>query len=394
MKPLKPVFNTIRRPLKRAKVYIKQKAGWLGIPKILPYRGYGDYENIYIQGMVIEDSGLTKPEDRQKVWQNILATLKRFSSDEIAGVRVKAEFLGLTEETETDEHGFFSFHFRVEEIENKLLEKDWHEVSFELMDRVVEDQPETRATGEVRIVSPGEGRVIVSDIDDTVLISHSTQTLRKLRLMLFKNALSRLPFKGVSWFYNALEKGPDKKSYFPFFYVSSSEWNLYDLLEDFFAHNKIPRGVFMLRKLESSIYKFWKSGQGNHEHKYDKIKALLNYYKTYKFILIGDSGQRDPLIYKRLALEFPGRIEAIYIRKIGSGQFFKDMDSLHKSLKKAGTTYLQVEDTLDAARHAMEHGFIHEDYLREMAEKKEEGEREIVEDEEAEPEKPGAGSSE
>ena len=94
MKYLKPVFKGIKKPFKLLKVYLKQKAGWLDVPKILPYKGYGNETDVYIQGMVIEDKGLTKPKDKQKFWQNILATIKRFSSDEIPDVKVRAEFLG------------------------------------------------------------------------------------------------------------------------------------------------------------------------------------------------------------------------------------------------------------------------------------------------------------
>ncbi len=370
MKILKPALKGIKKPFKRLKVFIKQKAGWLGTPKILPYRGFGDIKSIHIRGMVIEDKGLTKPADRHKVWHNILAMIKRFSSDEIPGVRVKADFMGLSQVTETDENGFFSFHFNIREKSGTLSSKDWHPVSFHLIDEIVEDQPEVTAKGEVMIVTPEKKRIIVSDIDDTILISHSTQTLKKLRLMLFKNALTRTPFEGVTSLYRALERGRYKNELHPFFYVSSSEWNLYDLLENFFDHNNIPKGVFMLRKMEVSIYKFWKSGRGNHEHKYEKIKFLLEFFKEQKFILIGDSGQKDPQIYTRLANEFPGRIETIYIRKIRSKVFFQNIEQLNSHLEKVKTSYLQADNTFDVARHALSMGYVNEDLINELAQVK------------------------
>jgi phosphatidate phosphatase APP1 len=174
-----------------------------------------------------------------------------------------------------------------------------------------------------------------------------------------------MPFTGVASFYNALEKGPRRDNFFPFFYVSSSEWNLYDLLEDFFAHNGLPRGVFMLRKLEHSIYKFWKSGSGTHEHKYDKIRFLMELYKNQKFILIGDSGQKDPKIYNRLANDFPGRIETIYIRQIRKTADFKSPQLMALSLQRVNTSYLQVKDTKEAAKHAVKMGYIHPDSFME-----------------------------
>ncbi len=361
MKYLKPIFKGIKTPVKRLKVFLKQKAGWLDTPKILPYKGYGNGSDVFIQGILIEDKGLAKPKDKQKFWQNILATIKRFSSDEIAGARVKATFFGKSKTMETDELGFFEFHFQFKDSTTNLLTKKWHTVHFELLDTIIENQPPIYATGEVRIISPQQNRVIVSDIDDTVMISHSTQTLRKLRLMLFKNALTRLPFPNVAAFYHALANGKGKKENNPFFFVSSSEWNLYDLLEDFFHFNHIPKGVFILRKLEYSIFKFWKSGGGNHEHKYEEIKSLIKFYKNQKFILIGDSGQQDPGIYTKLALEFPGRVEAIYIRKIRSRSFLSSEEDFYQKLENAKTTYLEVKDTNEAARHASKHGFIEMD---------------------------------
>jgi phosphatidate phosphatase APP1 len=366
MKILKPVFKKIKKPFKRIKVFLKQKAGWLDTPRIVPYRGYGNETEIFIQGMVIEDKGLAKPKDKHQFWHNVLATIKRFSSDEIPGVRVKAELLGKTETVETDDLGFFFFHLKFSDKEDILLAKEWHTVHFELLDEIVEDQPPVYATGEVRVAPRDQKRIIVSDVDDTIMISHATQTLRKLRLMLFKNALTRNPFSNVSVFYHALAKGKDKQDNHPFFFVSSSEWNLYDLLEDFFSFNKIPKGVFLLRILTYSIYKFWKSGGGSHEHKYDKIKSLLEFYPGSKFILIGDSGQHDPSIYSRLAFDFPGRIETIYIRRIRSKSYAEKEVNLHKKLAKVNTLYLEVKDTHEAAHHATKQGYTSIDLLVEI----------------------------
>lgn len=365
MKLFKPILKGVKKPFKLLKIYLKQKAGWLGTPKILPYRGLGNNQHVFIKGMVIEDKGLEKPVDKQRVWTNILATIKRFSSDQIPRVKVEAKFLGMTAVAETDELGFFSFYFCLKDISPSILKRNWQSVEFTLLDKIIENQPIVTAVGEVRIVSPDEKRIIVSDIDDTVMISHSTSSFRKLRLMLFKNALMRVPFKGVASFYCALEKGAEKDAFHPFFFVSSSEWNIYDLLEDFFDHNSIPRGVFMLRKLEHSIFKFWKSKKESHEHKYDKIKFLLQLFMKQNFILIGDSGQKDPSIYTKLAYHFPGRIESIYIRKTGKRAYKHTLGNSNERLSHTNTFFLQVDDSIEAAKHALEQGYIHQDAFTE-----------------------------
>ena len=222
---MKPIFKVIKKPIKRLKVFLKQKAGWLDTPKILPYKGYGNGSNVFIQGIVIEDKGLAKPKDKQMFWQNILATIKRFSSDEIAGARVKATFFGESKIMETDELGFFAFHFQFNDSNHNLLTKKWHTVHFELLDTIIENQPPVYATGEVRIISPQQNRVIVSDIYDTVMISHHTQTLRKLRRMSCKNASTRLPVPHIATCSNATDNAKVKTEKNPLSYVLSSEGN-------------------------------------------------------------------------------------------------------------------------------------------------------------------------
>lgn len=368
MKYLKPIVKGAYKPFKRLKLYIKQKLGWLDIPKILPYKGYGNENEFFIQGMVIEDKGLSKPHNRQQFWYNMLAMIKRFSSDEIAGVNVKATFENQTQIAETDDQGFFSFHFKLNTQPEKRPAKNWYQVHFNLEDEIIENQPEVKATGDVQIIPEGNERIVVSDIDDTVMVSHATQTLRKLRLMLFKNALTRNPFTGVSAFYKALAKGEEEAATIshPFFYVSSSEWNLYDLLDDFFSFNQLPQGVFLLQRLEHNILKFWKSGGGTHQHKYDKIKRLLEFYPNRDFILIGDSGQRDPALYSRLALEFPGRIEAIFIRKIRSKTFFTEDENIKEKLSGVKTGYFEIKNSFEAAQIALERGYIKKKYFEEI----------------------------
>ncbi|MGC9355118.1 MAG: hypothetical protein ACP5D9_14830, partial [Mariniphaga sp.] len=188
MKYFKPFIKGIKKPFKVLKVFLKQKAGWLDTPKIVPFKGYGNETDVFIQGMVIEDKGLAKPKDKHRFWTNMLSTIKRFSSDEIPGVKVRATFLGEFKTVETDELGYFSFHFQFENKQDDLLTKEWHSIHFELLDKIIENQPRIHTTGEVRIISHRQKRILVSDIDDTIMISHSTRILKKLRLMLLKNA--------------------------------------------------------------------------------------------------------------------------------------------------------------------------------------------------------------
>lgn len=370
-KTFRYILHKAGSPLRRARLWIKKRLGWLGVPTIEPYMGFSNGKDVYVTGNVMEDKGLDKPKPGQKLRTNMLAMLKRYVSDEISGVRVRVTFRGKEEIVETNELGLFHccLSFPGKPEQGLHLEK----VYYELLDEVVDNQGLIKAEGEVMVVF---GRVdfgVISDIDDTVMVSHSTNTLKKLRLMLFKNARTRTPFEGVAAFYRALHKGmKNGHGRNPLFYVSSSEWNLYDLLVDFLEFRSIPSGPLLLQELEHSIFKFWKSGGGNHEHKFEKIRFLLSFFPELDFILIGDSGQHDPDIYMRVAHEFPGRIKAVYIRCVKKSHKKHSTMKIATEMAKLNIPVLLINSTEEAARHALMNGYIDASSMPDIARQLEE----------------------
>lgn len=357
-KQLKYILNKTPNPFKTLKVYVKGKLGWLGIPIIMPYAAYANNENVFIKGAVIEDKGLAKPDQKQKLWKNILTMIKRYSGDEIVGVRVSISYNEQNIIATTDERGIFQTLMENKGTEN--IDKQEDKVYFSLIDKLSADQGNIRAETHIQHVLPGARFIIASDIDDTVMVSHSTKILKKLRLMLFKNAYTRSPFAGVSAFYNALVR--DNSRVNPIFYVSSSEWNLYDLLIDFFKFKGLPPGTLLLSDKKLRLLRFWRSGK-KHDDKISNIQKLFGFYPAHDFILIGDSGQRDPEIYLQLAEMFPSRIKAIYIRYIGKKTSHERMDKLSAEAKVLDTEMIVVHNTVEAARHAAEKGYINKDRL-------------------------------
>ena len=244
-------------------------------------------------------------------------------------------------------------------FDEPLTVSGWHKVKYKVLDKIVDEQEELEVEGEVYIHQNGEAKYgIISDVDDTILISHATKVLSKLRLILTKNSKTRLPFTGVAAFYNALHRGPDKAVRNPVFYVSSSEWNLYDFLEDFCEVRNIPKGPFLLQDLKTSVWKLLKSGGGNHYHKLEKIKHLMSTFDDMSFILIGDSGQHDSLLYAEISREFPERVKAIYIRDVSKSKKDEKVNNIARELLEHNVEMLLVTDTEEAARHAYDNGLI------------------------------------
>jgi phosphatidate phosphatase APP1 len=356
-KTFRYILRKAKSPYKRSRLLLKHQLGWLGIPCIKPYLGFCNDKQAYLSGSVMEDKGLEKPKEGQSLRLNMLAMIKRYISDEIAGVRVKISFRDKSEIVETNELGIFHCYLN---FDSSLTgRQQFEQCHYELLDEVIENQGSVTAEGKVLMVTDQPPFGVISDIDDTIMVSHSTDTVKKLKLMLFKNAHTRVPFEGVAAFYRALQKGRKRqKTLNPLFYVSSSEWNLYDLLDDFMAFRDIPAGPFMLQELEHSIFHFWKSGGGTHEHKLKKILFLLSFFKKMNFILIGDSGQRDPQLYLKAAKKAPGRIIAVYIRCIDKRHKNPQMQEIKKEMDALKVPMLLISDTEEAARHALINDYI------------------------------------
>ncbi len=360
-KTFRYILRKTSSPFRMMRLWIKHKLGWLDIPIIVPYMGFSNGCDVYIHGSVMENKGLKKPHTKQSLFANMLAMIKRYVSDEISGVRIEVSCRNKKKIIETSALGIFHCQFSFPGY--KISESYFETVHYRLIDKVVEQQPLVEAEGQVLVVHQRLALGIISDIDDTIMVSHSIKPLRKIRLMLFKNAFGRVPFKGVSALYQALHKGRKAQDSFnPIFYVSSSEWNLYDLLEDFFNIRDIPAGPLLLQELQHSIVKFWKSGGGTHNHKLLKIGLLLSFFEDLSFILIGDSGQRDPELYLQAVKKYPDRIKAVYIRCVGKRKKKKHLE-IARQMESFNVPMLLINDSSEMAQHAIEQGFIDPDLI-------------------------------
>ncbi len=347
-----------KNPFKKLMLKFKHRLGWLGVPSIIPFRGFGSCETgeVFITGMLTEDKGLEKPEANNSPWNNLLATLKRYSGDQIPGAKVEVQFNDNKEILHTEETGLFKTTFQYTP-EPDAQTSEWMNYRAILREDLTGEDKIFSSIGEILIPGLDADFGVISDIDDTIIVSHSTRILRKLRLLLTRNSRTRKPFPGVEEFYRALHKGEKGKSRNPFFYISSSEWNLYDLIEDFCTFNNFPKGVFLLREFNSGLVNLWKQGGQNHEHKFDKINQIFKSYPAMSFVLVGDNGQHDPEIYSRIAHRFPGRVKAIYIRTIRK-QKDERMLKIMADLESVDVQIVFTPDTINAAQHAQSNKLI------------------------------------
>ena len=186
----------------------------------------------------------------------------------------------------------------------------WH-----MMDLHLEHLPSVRGQGQVFIPPERCRYAVISDIDDTIMETGVANKLRMLWRLFVEDAESRVPFPGAAALYRALYAGSTGDQANPMLYVSRAPWGIYDVIDEFFAQHGIPIGPILFLR-EWGLTWMRPFPRKAEEHKRDLINNMLALYHNLPVVLIGDSGQHDPEIYRRVADEHPGRVLAVYIRNV------------------------------------------------------------------------------
>jgi phosphatidate phosphatase APP1 len=311
-------------------------------------------EQLNIYGHVFALSPLPRRKYRKSFIRNTLALLRLFIVKPIPGIQVELEWDKRIYQAKTDQDGFFLFSWK----DQPPLPQGWQEVVVRALKKgaVIAE-----ATGHVYI--PYDTQYgFISDIDDTFLISHSSNLRKRLFVLFTENARSRKPFDDVVRHYQLLSlSNTSAEAPNPFFFVSSSEWNLYDYILEFTVVNKIPRGVFLLNQLKR-FSELLKTGQNHHKTKFTRIARILENYPKQRFILLGDSSQQDPYIYEAIVSHFPKRIHAVYIRDVYEANRIKAREVLEK-IESKGVPCCFFSESADAILHSRKIGLIGEAQL-------------------------------
>lgn len=287
---------------------------WLRItrqPVVKVYDGYGDDNEVIIYGHVLSLSPLPRKKYRQNIFLNFFGLIRLFIVLPKKNARVIVEFNGETRETMTAEDGLFMFEWKP----IYPLEAGWKKASVSYISPAPGST--VLARGECSVFIPHVYQYnFISDIDDTFLISHSRSLLKRLYVLFTKNARTRRPFEGVVNHYRLLSMSGTKDGIpNPFFYVSSSEWNLYAYIKEFCRKEGLPRGILLLSQIKQ-FGDLLNTGQGKHATKYIRIARILKSYPDHKYVLLGDNSQADPGIYYSVVRDFPAKIFAVYIRNV------------------------------------------------------------------------------
>lgn len=302
-------------------------------------------------GHVLKVSPMPRKTYRDSWIVNTFSMLRLFMVKPFACAKVYMEWDGSNMQVETEDDGFFRFEWnpQVPPVPG------WHKVVVHLNKDSYKGHCEP---GKGSVLIPYESQhAFISDIDDTFLISHSSNLRKRLFVLFTRNARSRKPFADVVRHYRLLASSGQRADLFnPFFYVSSSEWNLYFMITEFCRQNQLPPGIYMLNQIKR-IGEVFKTGQNKHAGKFTRIVRIIETYPHLKFILLGDDSQQDPYIYLSLAKHFPKNIFAVYIRNIQATRPSQVQDVMNE-IEALGIYECYFSDSAEAIRHSETIGLI------------------------------------
>ena len=326
---------------------------WLRLtnePLVKVYHGYGNNEHLIIFGHAFSLAPIPRKKFSGNIFTNAFALLRLFFVRPLHKAQIQLEWEGKIIEARTDDDGFFRFEWKP----INPLPPGWHGVDVKLL------RPEkVDVEGKGLIFIPDEYHfACISDIDDTFLISHSANLPKRLQVLFTENAHSRQPFDGVVKHYQLLADAADGKPN-PFFYVSSSEWNLYDYILEFSHKNELPRGVYLLGQLKR-FREILKTGQNKHSTKFMRIARVLHAYPHQTFVLLGDDSQMDPDIYSSVIDHFPGLIRSVYLRHVHKTNRQRVQQIVDKIIER-GVPCCYFEHSRDAIEHSKAIGLITKD---------------------------------
>ncbi|MCK5684247.1 DUF2183 domain-containing protein [bacterium] len=189
----------------------------------------------------------------------------------------------------------------------KLPLKRITELKKQNIEILVKSEDPRKFAGFVHFI-PKKGITVISDIDDTIKISNVRNKKELMKNTFLKDFI---PAPGMARLYSKW-----KKHGVYFHYVSSSPWQLYYDIQLFMKKNAFPEAVFHLKNVRLKDTSLLKLFADPVKTKQIQLEKILKDYPEHKFILVGDSGEKDPEVYGIVTRKYSDRIIGIAIRDV------------------------------------------------------------------------------
>jgi phosphatidate phosphatase APP1 len=267
------------------------------VTTIIPYAGYGSTHWVRVLCRVV----LARAEGAAKQRAEKVRGWRSFFSIPVDDAAVTVTIAGTDHLVTPDRGGVVDVRI------DAHLDPGWQEITLRA------DGIEPIATP-VFIVDPHERFGIVSDVDDTVMVTALPRPFLAAWNTFVLDEHARRPVAGMAVLYERLAREHPGA---PVIYLSTGAWNVAPTLTRFLERNLYPRGVMLLTDWGPTHDRWFRSGR---EHKRGNLERLAVEFPRMRWLLIGDDGQHDESIYGAFAEEHPENVAAVAIRQLSPGE--------------------------------------------------------------------------
>jgi phosphatidate phosphatase APP1 len=268
-----------------------RKAGY--IAEVIPYTSYGSTSWLRVLARVL----LAKSSQRYGEIPTGIRGWRNFIGVPVENARVTVDTGERSYDVQADHSGIVDVVIDVD------LESGWHQIA-------LSSEGSEVATALVFVVDPQTSFGVVSDVDDTVMVTALPRPLLAAWHTFVVNEHARATTPGMPVLYERLStRYPGA----PFIYLSTGAWNVAPSLTRFLSRNLYPAGPLLLTDWGPTADSWFRSGR---QHKRSSLERLVREFPQIKWLLIGDDGQHDESIYRDFVAQHRDHVSAVCIRRL------------------------------------------------------------------------------
>jgi phosphatidate phosphatase APP1 len=266
-------------------------------PVVIPYTGYGAPGWVRVLCRVL----LAKPGAEDDTRYKKIRGWRSFTSVPVNGVAVTISIDGVEQTVQTDRGGV------VDDVLDCTLTPGWHTIALSTEGSTPDEAP-------VFIVDPTVKFGVISDVDDTVMVTALPRPLLAAWNTFVLDEHARRPVPGMGVLYERLLNAHPGA---PIVYLSTGAWNVAPTLTRFLSRNLFPPGPLLLTDWGPTHDRWFRSGR---EHKVQSLTRLAEEFPQIKWLLIGDDGQHDEQLYEDFANDKKTNVDTVAIRQLSGGE--------------------------------------------------------------------------
>ena len=286
-------------------VRIQLAKRWDFVPQTIAYQGYGSTTRVRVLGRVLltqKPLPGSKAEHEARNGNQNIRGWRAFTGVPLQYSDVEITVGDVVTHVTADRGGLIDTEVDVQ------LSPGWHTA-------VLRAEGTEPAEALIQVIAPGVKFGIVSDIDDTVMVTALPRPFLALWNTFVLSERARMATPGMAVLLDRLTiEHPDA----PVIYLSTGPWNAAPTLARFLTRNMYPKGALLLTDWGLTQDRWFRSGQ---DHKHRNLERLAQEFPDMRWLLIGDNGQHDEAIYSAFAAGNPDKVAAIAIRQLSVSEF-------------------------------------------------------------------------